>query len=100
MPDAIASPFQAPSHLVPLPLGQRLQVQLEPIRQIGDAALVKPKYTGFRQALVTIFKEEGIQVRQGGAPWSCSPGGSDIGIEPGRGFRRPRGEQRGLEEVC
>jgi solute carrier family 25 thiamine pyrophosphate transporter 19 len=41
----------------------RFQVQLEPITKDLVTAKLKPKYTGFVQALATIFKEEGIQVR-------------------------------------
>ena len=36
----------------------RFQVQIEPIKSIGR----RSKYTSMRQALVTIVKEEGIQV--------------------------------------
>lgn len=69
----------------------RFQVQLEPIRQLGaDGAAAKPlpsKYTGFRQALTTILREEGVQVgqigwcggRRGGVggtvPWEGVPWG-------------------------
>jgi solute carrier family 25 (mitochondrial thiamine pyrophosphate transporter), member 19 len=44
----------------------RFQVQLEPIRAHPDAPAAKyfmqSKYTSFRQAFVTIVKEEGIRV--------------------------------------
>ena len=45
----------------------RFQVQLEPIakRAAGiDPTSLASKYTGLRQALTTIVKEEGIKVRQ------------------------------------
>ena len=46
----------------------RFQVQLEPIAraQGGQAASMASKYTGLKQALATIAREEGIQV-------GCSP---------------------------
>jgi len=40
----------------------RFQVQLEPIAS-GQAAAAASKYTGFGQALWTIFREEGVQAR-------------------------------------
>jgi solute carrier family 25 thiamine pyrophosphate transporter 19 len=40
----------------------RFQVQLEPIAS-GQAAVGASKYTGFGQALWTIFREEGVQAR-------------------------------------
>jgi solute carrier family 25 (mitochondrial thiamine pyrophosphate transporter), member 19 len=38
----------------------RLQVQLEPVKAGVNA--MKSKYTGLKQALVTIFREEGLPV--------------------------------------
>lgn len=43
----------------------RFQVQLEPIVGAPADALRRSKYTGFTQALTTIVREEGIQVRWG-----------------------------------
>ena len=48
----------------------RFQVQLEPIsasQPVSSTASVLSKYTGLRQAFVTIVKEEGIRVN----PCSC-----------------------------
>lgn len=39
----------------------RFQVQLEPVKA-GVGSIVKSKYTGLTQALLTIFREEGIPV--------------------------------------
>ena len=44
----------------------RFQVQVEPIRRGGAAAAAQAKYTGLRQALASIVREEGVRVR----PWS------------------------------
>jgi hypothetical protein len=45
----------------------RFQVQLEPIaraqQQANQLGSIASKYTGLQQALVTIVKEEGVQVR-------------------------------------
>lgn len=48
----------------------RFQVQLEPIAELGAKHKAKfiPKYTSFRQALMTIFREEGIQVGRHSLP--------------------------------
>ena len=40
----------------------RFQVQVEPIRRGGAAAVAQSKYTGLRQALASIVREEGIRV--------------------------------------
>eukprot|EP00884_Botryococcus_braunii_P003139 jgi/Botrbrau1/12826/Bobra.20_1s0016.1 len=39
----------------------RLQVQLEPVKAGVHSVTVKSKYTGFTQALCTIFREEGVR---------------------------------------
>ena len=54
----------------------RFQVQIEPIAESCSAVLpgqLTSKYTGMRQALVTIFKEEGVKVMLIGclAPSNC-----------------------------
>jgi hypothetical protein len=55
----------------------RFQVQLEPI--MGAAVEARSKYTGFRQALTTILREEGIQVRRGPRAAGRPAGGGGLG---------------------
>ncbi|KAK2080925.1 hypothetical protein QBZ16_000779 [Prototheca wickerhamii] len=59
----------------------RFQVQLEPIAAQAAAGAAASKYTSMRQAVVTIVREEGIQVgagrrapRRRGWAWSARPG--------------------------
>ena len=47
----------------------RFQVQVEPIRRGGAAAAAQSKYTGLRQALASIVREEGIRVLPGACCW-------------------------------
>jgi hypothetical protein len=50
----------------------RFQVQVEPIQR-GASAAAASKYTGLRQALSAIVREEGIRVR------ACGPTSSEVG---------------------
>lgn len=76
----------------------RFQVQLEPVSKAaahGSQRLVASKYTSIRQAIVTIFREEGIQAR-GWPPfllWGVWGGWSEQGelwvsAEQGEALRR------------
>jgi solute carrier family 25 thiamine pyrophosphate transporter 19 len=67
----------------------RFQVQLEPIMRTSQAP---SKYTGIGQALSTIIKEEGVQVR----PAACTrPGKSTIGPVAADRRHAPQGLWRG-----
>ena len=83
----------------------RFQVQIEPLRppaqSLGGA--LTSKYTGVKQAALTILREEGIPVgppapvRRPATPCACwSVGtGQAARVQPGRGLPAPQGLWRG-----